>query len=95
MQTHPDAGEDWTAPASALAPAHYRQDRTDLYAAFIATFGFEAWAQHAEMECLQYLWRCRQKGSYAEDIHKVLVICQRILEEHTCQQAHAQGKDNI
>jgi len=77
--------ENHDAPSRAMAqaPSHYKSGQHDLYAAFIDAFGFDAWAQHAELECIQYLWRCRKKGSYAEDIRKVVVICQRILEERS------------
>jgi hypothetical protein len=45
---------------------------------FLEHYGPDATCQHLEMEALQYLWRCRHKGQYTADIHKALVILERI-----------------
>ncbi len=63
-------------------PNYYTNSKADLYALFIEHFGLDVWQQHAEMEAIQYLWRCRSKGSYIEDIRKAKVILDRILTEH-------------
>ena len=63
-------------------PSYYTSGKTDLYALFIEHFGLSEWQQHAEMEAIQYLWRCRSKGNYIEDIRKAKVILDRILTEH-------------
>lgn len=73
MQTQTDPQETW--------PPHYDTSSQDLYALFIQRYGLDIWECHVEMECIQYLWRCRQKGTYEEDIRKVRVICDRILKE--------------
>ena len=77
---HPEPKE---ISAKVTWPNHYAGSNKDLYSLFILKYGIEAWETHAIMECIQYLWRCQSKGTFREDIEKVVVICQRILVEHS------------
>jgi len=64
------------------APHYYTLAKSrDLYSIFIEINGLETWLRHVEMEAIQYLFRARSKGDYLEDIRKVRVICERIIEE--------------
>ncbi len=63
-------------------PAHYySRGGQDLYDIFIEKYGTTVWLRHVEMECIQYLWRSSDKGTYVNDIMKVKVICERIVKE--------------
>lgn len=63
-------------------PLYYKQNDTDLYDLLITHYGLDSWQKHVEMEVIQYLWRCRHKGDYVDDITKAKVILERILSEH-------------
>ena len=62
-------------------PSYYTTVNGDLYTLFITKYGLDMWCKHVEMEAIQYLWRCRDKGQYLEDIQKAKVILERILAE--------------
>lgn len=63
-------------------PSYYGNNTSDdLYSFFISKFGLETWENHVIMECIQYLFRAKEKGQFESDIRKVIVICERILAE--------------
>ncbi len=66
-----------------FAPSYYQVKDKDLYSIFIEKYGLEAWKKHVIMEAIQYLWRVLDRGSFKDDIEKVIIICERILKERS------------
>lgn len=63
------------------APIYYltHNGTKDTYDLLAEVFGEEALKAHMLMEAMQYLIRCRKKGSMAQDLEKVLGICRRLI----------------
>lgn len=84
VTVHYDEKDDSKKEVSPKHPHYYSViDDKDMYDLFLAHYGEEAMLKHLEMECLQYLWRCRSKGDsteYIKDIQKVHNITDRILK---------------
>jgi hypothetical protein len=67
-------------PAYPPAPAHYVTTHgRDTYDVLREVFGEGALQDHMLMEATQYIVRAKRKGTYADDLRKVIAICQRLL----------------
>lgn len=60
-------------------PHHYQlHNGQDLYDLFLKHYNRDIVLAHLELTCIEYLLRCRKKGQYVSDLHKVQVIMNRI-----------------
>ncbi len=64
------------------APLYYltRDGSKDTYDILSQIFGEDVLKDHMLMEAVQYLFRCRKKGSMLHDLEKVVVICRRLMQ---------------
>lgn len=63
-------------------PFYYQVNGTmDVYDLERLVFGAPTLIDHMRMAAIEYLVRCPHKGTYYNDLEKVIVICNRLKEE--------------
>lgn len=65
-----------------MTPHYYELECGDLYEHFRIQYPYESCRDHLLMEAQQYLHRCLNKDQYKDDLCKVRVIIDRLIEWH-------------
>lgn len=62
-------------------PAHYTQGDIECWDAMQACMSEQEFAGYLRGCAIKYLWRCTDKGTYAQDLQKARAYVDKLMEE--------------